>query len=146
MLSSSTTHALLSVFPEGGGISHAAAPPLRSFTYVGPLGILGRIPQCSHNRTEDASMLFSEFKVWHEVIASLACIAVRSMHIAADDDGDASRGSQGMSLGDKAFLSVVARQEKALAMHPVHGPPCGGLVLGCHHTHGACCAELRCEC
>src|SRR5215471_17316578 len=90
-------------------------------------------------------MLFSKLEVRHEVIVPCTSIMIRGMHIAAHDVRDACCCCQGMPLGDKAFLGVVARQEKTLAMHPVHGPPGGSLVLGCHDTYGTCCPRLRRE-
>src|SRR2546428_2228594 len=134
---------VMTVPPESGGVSYAAAPPLGSFTDVGPLGILSRIPQRCHDRAEDGGMLFSELEVRHEVIVPFTSIMLRGMHITADDVGDPRRCGQGMTLDHKMCLGVIARQEKTLALHPVHGPPGGRLVLGSHHAHGACCSRLR---
>src|SRR5438132_5847392 len=134
---------VMTVFPESCGVSHAAAPPLGSFTDVGRLGILGSVPQRCHDRAEDRGMLFSELEVRHEVIAPLASIMLRGMHIAAHDVGDSRRCGQGMALGNKTCLGVIARQEKTLALHPVHGPPGSRLVLGGHHSYGAYRSRLR---
>src|SRR5712691_6965523 len=100
---------VMTVFPESSGVSHAAAPPLGSFTDVGPLGILGGIPQRCHDRTEDGGMLFSKLEVRYEVIVPCTSIMIRGMHIAADDAGDPHCCGQGMTLGNKACLGVIAR-------------------------------------
>src|SRR5919197_5570077 len=95
---------VMTVIPESGGGSYAAAPPLGSFTDVDPLRILGRIPQRCHDRAEDGGVLFSELEVRHEVIVPCTSIMLRGMHIAADDVGDPRRCGQGVPLGDKACL------------------------------------------
>src|SRR5437867_9742089 len=135
----------MTVFPESRSVSYAAAPPLRSFTDVDPLRILGGIAQRCHDRAEDGGVLFSKLEVRHEVIVPCTSIMLRCMHIAANDVRDPRRCGQGMPLGSKTCLGVIARQEKTLALHPVHGPPGSRLVLGGHHTHGTCRSRLRRE-
>src|SRR5262249_52032076 len=132
-----------SPLPEPYGAAHTAAPPLRTFLHVSPLGVLSDVAQGGHYSPERGGVYFGKLEAADEVVLSFASIAVRGVHEATCDAGNTRRSGESMPLGDEFFLCVITRQKKALAMHPIHAPPGRGFILRHDHPQGALPARLR---